>query len=181
LVNRLTADGRYGDALAEWRAAEPAALRDGLLRDGDFAAAADGTVFTWSPEEGPGASAGAEAAPSGGGRALRVEYDGYSTPTLPRQMLVLPAGAYSLRWRELPAQGGGADALAWSIRCADDGRLLARSRAAAGAGGWTDARLTFETRPPGCAAQWLQLTASPGERRTTIVRWYGGLRLERLQ
>jgi hypothetical protein len=31
----------------------------------------------------------------------------------------------------------------------------------------------------GCDAQWLRLTPDPGERRTTLIAWYDGLRITR--
>jgi len=183
IVSRLTGDRRYGEALAEWNeVSRPGASPGALMRDGDFAAAADGTAFTWSAEDGPGATTDVESAPGDGGRhGLRVEYDGYSTPSLPRQLLILSPGRYRLSWLELNVEGTDPDALTWAVKCADDGRILATAPPAHPMlGMWRRAQLDFAAPVSSCEAQWLQLTPIPGERRTTFVRWFTAMRLEPL-
>lgn len=175
--------------LVQARQYRPAAeLRRRLGRDGEtpfdgvFDDRPGPAPFRWFV--GSGAGATVEIAPDdvvAGQSALRVEYDGYSTPGLVRQFTALPAGAYELqaRWRsETPV---AADRLAWVVACAEDGRVVARSvqPAAATPTGWRATAVRFEVPRAGCEGQWLQLKASPGERRTTLVVWYDDVKIRR--
>jgi hypothetical protein len=154
--------------------------------DGEFDDRAGPTPFRWTIESGAGGTAEIlpdDGAPAGKqNSALRVEYDGYGTPGLIVQFLVLPAGAYrfSGKWRsETPIAAGR---LAWTLTCAEDGRVLAQAKqpAAAAESPWTPlAPVAFEVPTTGCDGQWLRLTPDPGERRTTLIAWYDGLRITR--
>ena len=175
-VNRLTQGGALQQAAAAWSSLSPLSSADQRWpHGGQFSQTPDGTAFTWSMPQGEGAASGVEAAPEAPGRAMRVEYDGYSLPDLPAQLLVLPTGRYRLDWRQMTEAGDGA-LLSWTIRCADDGRILGRASGEPSGSGWSGASLAFAIPPAGCAAQWLQLTATPGERRQTIVMWYQDFR-----
>ena len=176
-IDRLVAAGTYGDARIAWLAiARPRDPATADVRDGDFAGASDGTPFTWSTATGVGGSSETTTAPDEGAtpRALRVDYDGFSMPQLPTQLLVLPAGRYGLSWRERldpPAP----ERLFWRVRCADTNAVLAR--APPPAAGWRDVTMSVETPRFGCAGQWLELVAESGERRAPVTAWYAAFRL----
>ena len=176
LINRLAGVGDDTGAYAAWRAI---ARRDDAtptsLRDGDFSGVSDHTPFTWSVAAGVGASSEAGVAPGRpGARALQVDYDGYSSPRLPAQLLVGPPRRYSLGWRERIAPPVP-ERLFWRVRCADTRQVLARAPPARA--GWREATMTIEAPPSGCAAQWLELVAAPGERRAPVTAWYTAFRV----
>jgi hypothetical protein len=177
LANAGDNDGAYAAWLAVARARGSASAG---LRDGDFADASDHTPFTWSAASGVGASSDVEPAAGGptpqplGARALRVDYDGYSAPSLPAQLLVRPPGRYRLTWRErldppLPER------LFWRVRCADTNEILAR--APPPTSGWREAEMIVETPAARCAAQWLELAAEAGGRRAPVTGWYAAFEL----
>jgi hypothetical protein len=171
LIDRLVSVGDYDGAYGAWlsvaRPRRPAAAD---LRDGDFAGSSDHTAFTWSAASGLGASSETEAAP----RALRVEYDGYSAPSLPAQLLVRPRAPYLLSWRER-VDPASPERLFWRVRCAGTDKVLAR--APPPVAGWRTVTLTVEPPDTGCAAQWLELAAAPGERRNPVTGSYAAFRL----
>jgi hypothetical protein len=171
VIETLVADGRYGEAIALWRALSTRADAAALLRDGAFAGPADGTPFTWRRAAGVGGSG--EIDRTAGGPGLHVAYDGVGDLTLTSQLLVLGPGRYRLAWRE---RGIGPGRLAWRIRCADEPRILGEAAATPSAA-WTDRALTLEVPASGCPAQWVELVATPGERRADIEAWYAGLAL----
>jgi hypothetical protein len=182
-IDRLVRAGDYRGALGAWRLIARAGVAEAAgLRDGDFAGVADQTAFTWRDAQGVGADSSAGPAPGGApGRALRVDYDGFSAPTLPAQLLVLAPGRYRLTWRQA-LQPSATSALSWRVRCADSGQTLGDS-AAHGADpaaplAWRAMAMSFTTPASGCAGQWLELTAAPGDRREPVTAWYAGFRLE---
>jgi hypothetical protein len=170
IVATLTAAGRYGRAIGLWRALARRADAAAPLRDGSFAREGDDTAFTWRRAAGVGASS--EIVRSADGGALHVVYDGFGEPTLPAQLMVLAPGPYRLAWRERLI---GPARLAWRVRCADAAVSLADGAALPpGSAAWAERALTFEVPAGGCPAQWVELVAAPGERRTDIDAWYGG-------
>jgi hypothetical protein len=182
LINRLVSGGRYRDALDAWSAITgPAGAAEQALRDGDFTGTPDGTAFTWSAAEGVGATSEVGQAPAGSpGRALRVDYDGFSSPALPAQLLVLAPGRYRLAWRE-QTDPAGPDRLYWRLRCADSGQALARASALSPTPtdrtGWRAEAMDLEIPAASCVAQWLELIATPGEKREPTTAWYAAFRL----
>jgi hypothetical protein len=181
LVNRLVGGKAYRDAMDAWTAiAKPLGRTEGV-RDGDFAGQWDHTGFTWSVSEGVGGASAIRPAPDGSaGHALRIDYDGFSSPALPSQLMVLAPGRYRVSWRE-QGDPGASTRLYWRVRCADSGQVLARAGDAfadtPGPGRWTQAGIGFEIPSGGCAGQWLELATNPGERRAPLTAWYAGFRL----
>ncbi|MBC6980483.1 type IV pilus biogenesis/stability protein PilW [Caulobacter sp. 17J80-11] len=179
LLTRLVNGGQFADAAGLRRRLAPAAAAVSPF-DGEFDDRAGPAPFRWQIESGAGASV--EIAPDdrlAGQSALRVEYDGYSTPGLIHQFVVLSAGAHELevRWRsDTPVP---AERLAWTVRCIGDNRIAARAvqPAAAAPTPWRASSIRFEVPAEGCAAQWLELRALPGDRRTTLVVWYDGMKI----
>jgi hypothetical protein len=178
-LDRLVAQKRYGEALSRWRALAPAAPgADALLRDGDFDGSPDGTPFTWSTSDAEGAVSTIERRPDDPRRsALRVEYDGFSLPPLPRQLMVLPPGGYRVTGKaltEIPAENAG---LRWTVTCADSQRLLAHSEPLGAVGG--EEAFALDVLPTlDCPAQWLGLAAIPAERRDKMVIWFDDIRVQ---
>lgn len=147
--------------------------------DGGFDRTDGVEPFTWTPQERIGVRLDWRDSPTGGaGRALRVEYDGYSSIRLLRQMTVLPPGEYLISGRTF-AETGAAGRLRWRLECLPDGQRLADlpEPALPAVGAWRPIRASFRV-PDGCEAQWLTLVGAPGDRRTTIVRWYDDLSIE---
>jgi hypothetical protein len=185
-INRLAASGDYGEALDAWRAiARRGDPDEAYLRDGGFSQVSDGAPFGWRPANGVGVSSEVGAAPDDPSRrVLRVDYDGFSRPTLPAQLLVLPPGRFRVTWRERSQGGGDTIQLAWRIRCSDAaGATLAQADEGASGGvgqepgQWRPMAMDVVVPAGGCPAQWLELAASPGERRNSVTAWYGQFRV----
>ena len=175
LVEALAAHGREAEALGLWRGLAHRPDRGVALRDGTFADDGDDTDFTWRRASGVGVSS--EFAPLDAGRALHLSYDGVADASLPAQLMVLPPGRYRLAWRTRLA---GPFRLAWRVRCSDGGPVIAdEAAAAAPTAAWSDRSLTFDVAAQGCAAQWVELIARPGERPTGRGRVVRELRPDR--
>jgi hypothetical protein len=191
-IDRLVDAKAYVAAAGAWR---DITRRAGALpKSGevmDFALAGDGTPFTWRSADGAGAGSSVGEAPEDAGRiALRVDYDGFASPVLPARLLTLEPGRYLISWRER-REGAGASVLSWRVRCADTGEILAggppvdqggTSRDAggeknAGVGGAAWRARSMEVQVPAgvCAGQWLELAATPGERRSPTTTWWESL------
>jgi hypothetical protein len=181
LIDRLVAARDYTGAVEAWRQIAPRGPgATARLRDGNFTQAWDLTPFTWRPATGIGATSvvGEESDaidndPTGS-HVLRIDYDGFSEPSLPAQLLVLPVGRWGLNWR-VRGDAQADRALYWRIRCADTGAVLAGTPNgvdAAAVSGWRSRTLTFITPPDGCHGQWLELIAVAGERRAQVTGWF---------
>ncbi len=183
-VMRLVSTGDYPYALQAWsRIARRPGEASQAVRDGDFAGAADGTAFTWRPADGVGAGSEERPAPDDPARrALQVDYDGYSAPKLPAQLMALPAGGFRVSWRQR-SDPADVSTLFWRVRCADTGQILAIASIAAQSpgepAGWR--RMAMDIRVPttGCSGQWLELTAAPGDRRDPVTAWYEAFEVAR--
>ena len=173
LVQRLVREGDYAGALGLWRqVARPRAAANAAIRDTDFSGPSDTTPFTWSVADGVGATSVFEP-PTG----LRVDYDGFSLPALPAQLLVLPPGRYEITWREAD-ESHGAARVDWRVRCAPSGAILAKAGDwLTNAGSWQDRSMVAEIPATGCGAQWLELAAQPGERRSETTQRFSAIRL----
>ena len=66
----------------------------------------------------------------------------------------------------------------WRVRCAGTGKVIARSPQPGA--GWRTVTLAVDTLDAGCAAQWLELAAEPGERRDPVTGLYAAFRLQPL-
>ena len=149
--------------------------------DGDFDHGAGIAPFDWTMSQTAGSTTLIADDPvEARGKALRVEYDGFAASQFARQLLVAPPGEYLLTFkirqdtREAPRQIG------WTILCATDNRVLAKSDGVgAQQGQWIASQVSFSVPAAGCPSQWLQLGAEAGDRRTDMVVWYDDLSVRR--
>ncbi len=184
LLTRMVEQHRFVDAYVAWQQFLPASATRmrANVRDGDFDGQPGAAPFGWKFENGPGTSAQVLQGPiaGSGGSALKVSYDGVSTATPARQLLVLGPGKYRLSARiYVSAQRLGAH-LAWTVRCAEDDQSLAATPDAALEPGWNAVVADFQVPDGGCEGQWLSLTAIPGERTDDIEVWYDGVDVRRV-
>ncbi len=174
-VDRLLGAGDYQEAEADWlEIARPSVRARSAIGGAAFSGVSDGTPFTWRSAEGVGASSEFEQASTGA--VLRVDYDGYSSPTLPARLFVGPPDQYVLSWRQ-KLDPPTPERLFWRVRCASSARILARAPLAGP--GWRNVTMAVRTPAAGCAAQWLELAAAPGERRAPVTAWYAALNVRR--
>lgn len=164
-VERLVQARQYGRALAIWvgAAKRPSTLaQDGNFTDLFARKPGDAIVpFAWSIEAAPGAKAETDLPPQLlDGPALHVSMDVGAAGVLARQMLVLKAGRYRLSVTALAEQGDPLMDLRWSVRCVGPGFLSSHAEPAPATKEkqWQRLSLAVDV-PPGCAAQFLELTA----------------------
>ncbi|MGH6985729.1 MAG: tetratricopeptide repeat protein [Caulobacteraceae bacterium] len=151
------------------------AMAQAWLRDGGFTGLGDVGPFDWDLQPAPGAEASFDRDAEGGGE-LRIGYNGFSHPSLPRQLLVLSPGAWRLSWRETGEGGGNGAGLSWVLQCAGTGIGLGRSEDG-GVGAQQRRELTFDVPPSACDAQWIGLVPDPADREIPLVRRYSDMRL----
>jgi hypothetical protein len=148
--------------------------------DGDFAGAKGVAPFAWTATGTAGADLTFSPAPGRAGEnALRVEYDGYSSTDLISQVVALNPGPYQISG-EAYIETGLAQQLHWELRCLADGHGLGRVSAKddGGAAAWRRFSLRFEVPAAGCDGVRLVLAGAPGERRSTIIVWFGRLAIQ---
>lgn len=153
-----------------------------LLQNGDFSTSLEDQLppFGWTMETGAGiGTAVVEDDLRANNQAFRLEYDGFASGVFTRQLLLLSPGAYALEgeWRaETPRPDMQ---LAWQVVCAESGQAVTGSGPglSGSSSDWSAFRQVFSIPRENCRAQWLQLVAVPGDRRTTIAAWFDGLRI----
>ena len=181
--NRRLADRAYQTAYLDWlQLLPPAALaRATAVYDGDFVGLPGTRPFNWTFGSGVGGEAQIGPAPDGApGGALDVHYDGYATPDLADQLLVLAPGAYRLTGLT-HTTGAAAGALAWTIGCAEGPSLTPTPTPTPVASeGWRAFSLNFTVPDSGCQGQWLRLTPLPGDHQKTLEVWYRNLAIHPL-
>jgi hypothetical protein len=176
-LQRLALEGRYGAAFSALRGFK---LGAGLAQtpfDGDFDGRPGVEPFTWRRVGRVGVSLDFAPAPERPGHALRVAYDGFSSTDLMQQSMSLTPGEHTLSGT-VYGEAGDAGRLRWKVRCIADGRIVAavaptipRSRV------WTAFKTTFSAPTSGCDGVQLVLIGTPGDRRTSVIAWFGDLRI----
>ena len=158
------------------------ASADPYLQNGDFSVDVEEQLqpFGWELGVGPGISAAmVEDDLRAGNIAFRLNYDGFAAGVFNSQLLVLSPGAYALtgRWRAETPQAQMP--LEWRIICAESGAQaeLSQTRLGADAADWRPFTVRFSIPRENCSAQWLQLAAVPGDRRSMIAAWFDDLRI----
>lgn len=184
-VDRLTREGRWGQAYLTWVSQLPPERLQGLgnLYNGGFEWEPGQGGFDWRIGKVPGARI-ARMATGGmdGERALRVAFEDRRVPFAHvRQMLALPPGKYRLTARARPENLRTDRGLAWTLACATaDARPLGETQPLRGHGDWRDLSLDFEVPAQGCGGQWLTLSLRariPAEQRVGGVAWFDNLRI----
>lgn len=153
---------------------------DSLVQNGTFETAAEDQVqpFGWSTIPGAGINASmVEDDLNADNRALRVEYDGFASGIFAHQLLLLTPGTYVLEGQTRTESAKADTRLAWRATCAESGQILTGlgSNTGEGTPEWKPFRVTFTVPRENCHAQWLQLAAVPGDRRTNIAAWFDNL------
>ena len=161
-LSRLRQEGRALQAYVTWVSRLPENQRSALgnVFDGGFEIAQEDQpgVFAWQTPAVAGATAYWSAnRGTVGENSYVVEFEGRRTPFAHlSQGLVLPPGAWQLRWR---AQGVRLDSprgLVWQIACDPAGPVLAESAPMMGHFEWREHLMAFSV-PPGCEGQQLSL------------------------
>lgn len=177
-LRRLVASKNFAEADSALRTyAQPPLPAGEYVFDGGFEHGAGPTPFAWATEASAGSLVDISDAPNHG-RALRVEYDGYSPAKLTKQMLLLQPGDYLLRGQAMSESGEGSERLTWAVFCGD--RIIAQpNMGGLHAGQWTPFQIDVHIPPEGCPTEWLQLISLPGEHHLDMVLWYDNLSIRR--
>ena len=172
-LRQLVGQQRFGEAASDWRQLTHGAGQAGYVYDGDFERPPGQTPFDWTFDNGVGWTVDIADAPAQGrGQALRFVYDGVSPPRPVRQLLVLPAGAYRLSGRALSQGAAVPKNVGWGVVCATTREVLAGVTTPRGSGGWSTFSADLNVPAGRCPAQWLLLSAEPGDERADITVWY---------
>jgi len=149
---------------------------DTAVTNGRFDEPTAPAPFQWALVQKPGAVA--QSLPDDfeeGNKALRVEYDGYSSADIATQTTFLPQGRYRLRVASRIESGEPAGRMVWTVNCAATGKSLASMPAVrdsdASPRSWTVATTDFSI-PADCPSQLLHLRSVPLDRRTPMVVWF---------
>lgn len=114
------------------------------------------------------------------GGALLVETDGMSAGVIASQLLLLAPGPATIRIRQRLESVGGSAALRWQVVCFE-GRapLVEWDTGSAAEPDWREQVHALSIPATGCSAQWIQLQAVPGDRRSPLRAWFDDVRIER--
>jgi len=173
-LRSLVGEQKFDQAASDWRLFSRQPGLTGYVYDGDFQRPTGATPFDWALANGVGWSAAVTDSPGAGhGQALRVEYDGVSPPQPVRQMLVLPPGTYRLSGRAYNEGDSDPKALTWGVICLISGQVIAAVPTPAFASAqWRAFEVEVTVPADHCPAQWLVLSATPGDVRQDISVWY---------
>jgi tetratricopeptide (TPR) repeat protein len=184
-LNRLIKDEDFEVAYQTWRATLPPQQRGDKSYpfNGDFAFPIDGLPFNWSLEATPGANYQiVSSVDNAKKRALLVEFSGarvYFRNV--KQLMLLPAGDYSLNGRVKTAELHTSRGLWWHIFCATaSANTLANTELVSGTSPWTDFTVKFQVPATDCPAQWLQLELPARVNSESTIEgrvWYQDLRI----
>lgn len=161
----LVARGRYEEAYVGWTLFIPGAqlTRINGVFDGGFSGQQTFAPFGWRIETNEAGAAAIGPGEGDGESVLQVTRFGAQTQFFARQLLVLAPGGYevSVRGRAWGAPSDGT--LEWSVRCAEDGPILASAPVSLPAGPWRTMTLRFTIPASGCPGQVLKLAGlKPG-------------------
>ena len=183
-VGRLVKSDRFVDAYRIWRDTLPPDVQPSARYpyNRDFAQAVGGLPFNWQIKSVPGADIQIVAPDNGKKLALRIQFSGARVSFANvRQLMMLPAGRYSLRGRVMAEDLHTPRGLQWHVFCASDaGSSLVRTPLVSGSIPWSNFAEDFEVPTEGCQAQWLQLELPAriaSESQIAGQVWYQFLRI----
>ena len=185
-LNRLIKDENFELAYQTWRATLPPEQRADTAYpfNRDFEFPVDNLPFNWNVETVPGASVQIVSSAADGGkkRALFVEFSGARVRFANvKQLLLLPAGDYTLSGRVKAGELRTSRGLWWRIFCANaSATTLANTELVAGTMPWTEFTVKFQLPAADCGAQWLQLELPArieSESRIEGQVWYQDLQV----
>lgn len=184
-LNRLIKDGDFQLAHRFWRETLPVSAQadETYPFNRDFEGAIDGLPFNWVFTTVPGADVQIAPSPDGNDkRVLRVQFSGARVAFAnARQLMLLPAGSYTLAGRVRADSLEGPRGLWWNILCAEKPhQSLVHTDLVKGTLPWTNFTVTFTVPPEGCRAQFLQLELPariPSEQQLGGQAWYQYLRI----
>jgi hypothetical protein len=176
---------KYQEAEAGWRRLTPGGASDGYVHNGNFELPTRLTPFDWQPHNDAGWTADiADSADPSHGRALRIDYDEVSTPQPIRELLVLPAGAFTLSGRVM--ETGGPQDFSWRVLCLGDAtgdtgskEVIDVPALARVENQWRTFSAPFTIPADDCPAQLLDLVAVPGDLTKQVTVWYDDLSIVR--
>mgnify|MGYP003674430546 FL=1 len=144
------------------------------LANGDFNAADGPLPFEWRLFNAGGAVAEILPDDLRGDSAIRAQFGSYASAPLAEQLIQLSPGRYRLSGETRAEVGDVGNRLSWVVYCQETGEKLGESRTPTTIGDatWKRFSFAFEIPTKSCAAQWLRLVPTPGDRRTTVVGWY---------
>lgn len=147
LIRLLKSDGQWLDAYGVWLHLWRRPLE--LLFNGDFEQAFLPGGFDWEPGQAPNHRAGAVVHRAGRGQrgqVLEVTFNGKPmAPYVLRQDLMLSPGHYVFEGEFQSSELRTAQGLVWAVRCARDGREVARTAPMLAKGrDWQTWRLAFD-------------------------------------
>jgi hypothetical protein len=169
LVTKMVQAGDYAKARAVWASVSGVRPGNALLYDADFSAPAAPPPFNWQLES---STVGlAERQP---GKRLHILFYGNQDGVLASELLMLPAGPYRLNMR-VAGSPAHPELLSWSVRCDQSHEPISTIGISdAATRGWT-----FQV-PPGCRAQWLELSGRSADVSQQSDVTIGGLNLVRV-
>jgi hypothetical protein len=183
-VGRYVTDKRFTEAFALWASLLPAGQLTRLTTpvDGDFEGEiSDIPPFSWDIRAVKGVEAAVRTLPDGSSHALRIQFMGRRSAFRGvRQLLLLPAGDYTLTWRSRLDGLEAARGLRWTVTCADGPlqRIIA-TEPEVGTSPWRAHASAFRV-PLGCPAQWLTLELEARIAAETLAAgtaWFDDLRV----
>ncbi len=159
-LNRLLADGHWGEAYAHWigTLGPVGATRLTPVHDGGFNLDPDGLGFGWRNEPVPGVFTDIEAgAGPDSSRAAHLHFIGRPAASGNlRQALLLAPGRFRLAFKVRTDSLRSDQGLQWIVRC-DKGLALAKVKISDGSRNWQSLFTEFEVPDEKCPGQWLEL------------------------
>lgn len=178
---RLLAAGDYDQAYLSWILFLPQDTVSKLqnVYDGDFNGWMETPPFGWNFVAGIRGSVESSEAYGRDGMAMRVDYDGVTTPPMPSQVLLLSPARYRLSALVLTATPQSPGRVGWSIAC-DKGQILVPPQPVPDTkGGWRKISAEFVV-PEACRGQLLSILPIPSGERSTVEVWFDQFAIDRI-
>jgi tetratricopeptide (TPR) repeat protein len=185
-LSRLIKDGNFDQAYQSWQATLPPEQRTAATYpfNGNFDIPVDGLPFNWNLESISGAEVEIVSLVDASDKkpALLVQFSGARVSFANvKQLMLLPAGDYTLAGRVKSEDLLTPRGLWWRIFCADKpANSLMQTELVSGTLPWTDFAVKFQVPSADCRAQWLQLELPArieSEKKIEGEVWYRNLRI----